>query len=549
MRQLYKKTVLLLIVVLLSQSVVWALPADLAAVKAKIDETAAFMLKQTPDIGVGSVGGEWTAMTLARSGYDVPADFYARYYRNVERYVEQKKGILHTRKYTEYSRLILALTAIGKDPYDVAGYDLIEPLGDYEKVIYQGINGPIFALIALDSGDYAMPQCRRAEVQATREMYIKTIINRQIPRDDGFSLEGIKGDPDITGMALQALAPYRDDPDVAAAIERALRFLSKAQRPDGGYESWGAPNSESVDQVIMALAALDIDINDPRFVKNGNTLMDNLLTFYGEGGGFMHVKPGDKNNGGGAAGVIDGMATDQGMYGLIAYRNYYEHKNHFYDMTDVARVATAPRDESQPLKIGAALISGLRYPTKDFSDIAQNDCRDSILAMARRGILNGVSDAAFAPQRPMTRAEFCTMIVRAMHLTEAERAMKFNDFKSTDWYYDYVKKAYQNGIINGRSETKFDPMGIITRQEAALMLYNSAAILDLDQTVSNAEKNTYLPGYIDFADIPNWSKSALTFAVKHGMIDVNRPRLSPAETVSRAELAFMMHKLLVAAGL
>ncbi len=549
MRQMHKKAILLLIVVLLSQSTAWALPADLADVKAKIAETAAFMLEKTPDIGVGSVGGEWTAMTLARSGYDVPADFYARYYRNVERYVKEKQGVLHTRKYTEYSRLILALTAIGKNPYDVAGYDLIEPLGDYEKVIYQGINGPIFAIIALDSGNYAMPQCAQAEVQATREMYIKTIINRQIPRDDGFSLEGIKGDPDITGMALQALAPYRDDPDVAAAIERALGFLSKAQRPDGGYESWGAPNSESVDQVIMALAALDIDINDPRFVKNGNTLMDNLLTFYGEGGGFMHVKPGDKNNGGAAAGVIDGMATDQGMYGLIAYRNYYENKNRFYDMTDVARVTTAPRDDSQPVKIGGALISGVCYPAKDFSDIAQSDYRESILAMAQRAILNGVSDDTFAPQRKMTRAEFCTMIVRAMNLTEAKRTMTFDDFKPSDWYYDYVKTAYQNGIINGRSETRFDPSGVITRQEAAMMLYNSAAILDLDQTVSTAEKNTYLPGYIDFAEIPDWSKQALTFAVKHGMIDVNRAALKPAEAVSRAELAFMMHKLLIAAGL
>lgn len=531
--------------------VTWALPSDLSTVRKNIAETASFMQKMTPNIKVGSVAGEWTAMTLARSGEAIPQEFFDRYYREVEKYVRQKKGILHTRKYTEYSRVILALTAIGKDPYNVAGYDLIKPLGDYENVIYQGINGPIFALIALDSGAYDMPICADAKVQATRQMYIDTIINRQIPRDDGFSLEGIKGDPDITGMALQALAPYKDDPAVADAIERALGYLSKAQNPDGGYESWGAPNSESVDQVIMALTALGIDPNDSRFVKNGSTLMDNLLTFYGEGGGFMHVKPGDQNNGGALPGVIDGMATDQGMYALIAYNRFYTGQNRFYDMTDVKKSTQSSQQDhiNQDTIIGQATISKVIYPNKTFSDIATSDHATAIVEMAKRGILNGVSDTTFEPNRPMTRAEFCTMIVRAFHLKANAGKMPFDDVAQSEWYYPYVKMAYQYNIVNGKSDSEFQPNGKINRQEAAQMLYNSATILAMDKAVNNAEKNTYLPGYTDFATIPSWSKTALTFAIKHEMIDINQPALNPTQTVTRAELAHMMYQLLISAGL
>ncbi len=539
----------LLFVLLLSQ-VIWAEPADLAKIEQYINENAAYMLKQTPDLQVGSVGGEWTAMDLARSGYDVPEDFYQRYYKVVEKYVKKKKGNLHKRKYTEYSRVILALTAIGKDPHDVAGYDLINPLGDYERVIYQGINGPIFALIALDSGNYEMPYCEEARVHATREMYIRTILSKQIPLDDGFSLDGRKGDPDITGMALQALAPYKSDPDVAAAIDKALVHLSKTQNADGGYSSWGAPNSESVVQVIVALTALGIDPNDERFVKNGHTMMDNLLTYYHAGGGFMHVRAGDQNNGGAAAGTVDGMATDQGMYGFIAYRNFYRGKNHFYDMSDVQKkTATEQAQENKDVKLGSALIPKIKAPNKQFSDISNSPYKEAILALASREILNGISDNQFAPKRFMTRAEFCTMIVKAMQLKTKGEGLRFSDVKKDDWYYKYINIAYANNLVKGKSTKIFDPNGKITRQEAAMLLYNSAEVLGMDKNIARSESNIYLPSYLDYAKIPAWSKDALTFSVKYKMIDINKTEIKPTEYITRGELSFMTYQLLLAAGL
>lgn len=101
-------------------------------------------------------------------------------------------GVLHPRKYTEYSRVILALTAIGADPRDVAGYDLLVPLGDFERTIAQGVNGAAFALLALDAGEYEIPRNPAAATQATRQMYVDTILARQLP-DGGWNLTGGDG--------------------------------------------------------------------------------------------------------------------------------------------------------------------------------------------------------------------------------------------------------------------------------------------------------------------------------------------------------------------
>ena len=194
---------------------------------AAIEDTAQYIYKTVKDPQVGSIGGEWAVLGLARSGYDVPDSYYQDYYATVEEYVEACDGVLHDKKYTEYSRVIVALSAIGKDARDVAGYDLTKPLADYDKTIWQGLNGPIWALIALDSAGYPMPEDPEAETQATRQMYIDRILECQLP-DGGWSLFGGTeaatsgdgtADPDITGMALQALAKYQDQPAVARATQ------------------------------------------------------------------------------------------------------------------------------------------------------------------------------------------------------------------------------------------------------------------------------------------------------------------------------------------
>ena len=269
---------------------------------------------------VNSIGGEWMVIGLARSGRTVPAG----YYDNVVDYVKanaDKNERLHRAKVTDNARVILALTAIGKDVTNVGGHNLLKGLDNMAYVQKQGINGPIFTLIALDSHNYPTMG------DVTREKLIQVILDAQLP-GGGWTLSGENADTDMTAMAIQALAPYyKTNETVKAAVDKALEALSALQRNDGGFGSWGTVNSESCAQVIVALTALGIDPTaDSRFVKNDLTVLDALASFYVTGGGFKHVA--DKGR--------DGMATEQGYYALAAYYRFVNAQTRLYDMTDVA---------------------------------------------------------------------------------------------------------------------------------------------------------------------------------------------------------------------
>lgn len=293
--------------------------ADLMANLDTIYKTTGDFMATLGTPTVNSIGGEWMVIGLARSGRTVPAG----YYDNVVEYVKAKADAnerLHPAKVTDNARVILALTAIGKDVTNVGGHNLLKGLDNMDYVQTQDINGPIFTLIALDSHNYPTMG------DVTREKLIQVILDAQLP-DGGWNLSGENADPDMTAMAIQALAPYyKTNETVKAAVDKALEVLSALQRTDGGFGIWGTVNSESCAQVIVALTALGIDPTaDSRFVKNGHTVLDALAGFYVTGGGFRHTAGGERND----------MATEQGYYALAAYYRFLNGQTRLYDMSDV----------------------------------------------------------------------------------------------------------------------------------------------------------------------------------------------------------------------
>ena len=285
----------------------------------KIYKTTGDFMAALGTPGVGSTGGEWMTIGLTRSGRPVPAG----YYDNVVEYVKAMADAnerLHRAKVTDNARVILALTAIGKDVTNVGGHNLLKGLDNMAYVQKQGINGPIWTLIALDSHNYPTMG------DVTREKLIQVILDAQLS-DGGWNLSGESADTDMTAMAIQALAPYyKTNETVKAAVDKALEALSALQRNDGGFGSWGTVNSESCAQVIVALTALGIDpATDSRFVKNGSTVLGALAGFYVDGGGFKHTADGERN----------GMATEQGYYALAAYFRFVNGQTSLYDMSDV----------------------------------------------------------------------------------------------------------------------------------------------------------------------------------------------------------------------
>ncbi len=300
---------------------------------------------------IGSVGGEWTVIGECRYGME-NAPWYRAYYNNITEHIKAIYNInkekyavgdwdnqflkLHKKRSTENSRIILALTSMGLDASNVEGYDLTGALSDMTYVKKQGINGPIFALIALDSGNYEIKPLvsGTAKTQVTREKLVTYILDNEL-KNGGFCLSGTSPDPDVTAMALQALAPYYKGNtavseqvrgQVTEAVNRGIRVLSEIQNEDGTYSSWGSKNAESTAQVLVALSSLGLDGDtDSRFIKNGHSVLDGLEQFYLTGkGAFEHVASDGGNQ----------MATEQAFYALVSYDRYKNNKNTLYDMTD-----------------------------------------------------------------------------------------------------------------------------------------------------------------------------------------------------------------------
>ena len=515
---------------------------------AAVSGSAAYVLDVVDNPQVGSVGGEWAIIGLARSGYEVPEEYYQDYYATVEAYVEACKGVLHEKKYTEYSRVIVALSAIGKDSTDVAGYNLLTPLGDYDKTIWQGLNGPIWALIALDSGSYDMPLNPDAETSATRDMYLDEILSRQLA-DGGWSLNGTGGskeaaNPDITGMALQALAKYRHRDDVAEAVDEALDCMSQKQDTDGGYASWGTANLESVVQVVVALTELGVSLDDDRFVKNGHTLLDNLLTFRQADGSFKHTADGGGNS---------QMSTEQGLYGLVAAQRALKGQNSLYRMGDALSVADSDGNESV---MGNGLEGKnpdvqsvpITAPGTTFDDIVFSDEITAIEGLAARKILNGYEDGTFRPDNTMTRAEFAATVVRSLGLTPAAVSV-FTDVASGEWYAGYVGTAYTYGIVTGRTATTFDSDGTITRQEAAVMVARAAKLCGMNTEMGTAAVRDMLAQFVDYVQVADWAREALAFCYSADILDQSALSIKPTAAITRSEIAQMIFNMLGSANL
>ena len=294
-------------------------------------------------------GAEWHILGLARSEYTDCDEIFEKYYEDLVKKLKDSKGVLSKNKYTDYSRAIMAVRAIGRNPRNIGGYDMVSKLLEKENVAKQGINGPVWALIALNTGGYADSS---GEFKKTAAEYVNDILEAE-KDGGGWSLNSSEtnADVDITAMALTALAPYcKENKNVKDAADRALAWLSEVQKDDGAYSSWGTVNSESCSQVTVALTSLGINpAKDERFIKNGKSVLDGLLGFYTDGG-FKHI----------SSGKPDGMATYQGYYALTAYFRFTGGKTSLYDMSDAGDTAPAALTKAKIVSVKSVSKKGIK---------------------------------------------------------------------------------------------------------------------------------------------------------------------------------------------
>ncbi len=303
----------------------------------------------------GTTAGEWTVFSLARGGYFAKdSQYFADYYDRIVEYVNTEaakidlNGALHKSKSTDNSRLIMALAAIGKDATSVGDWDLVEAYSanGINWIKKQGLNGTIWALIALDCGGY------KTSDPTIREQCVGDLLAKQHD-DGGWSLMAnvtTASNVDITGMALTALYPYRDQPEVKAACEEAIAWMSEVQLTTGGFPYGSSETSESCAWAIVSLTMWGINPDtDPRFVKDGKSAVDNLLSYYNEED-KMFAHQGTQSN---------AMATDQCCYALVAYDRFINGKTGLYDYSDVTFESVVPETDEMTATLGLpAQING-----------------------------------------------------------------------------------------------------------------------------------------------------------------------------------------------
>ena len=298
-------------------------------------DTKKYIQNNVPAPVVASDRGEWAVLGLARAGVALSDAYIQAYYDKVVAYVKANigsDGVLvdpesHNPTVTDNERIILALTAIGKDPANVGGKNLLAALQDRNIMQVTNtsdtdINGLVFGLLALNSGNY------------TQDSYwlVQAILTQQNEDGSWSASADTKptGDVDMTAMALQALAPYCNeggDTTVNAAVDKALQWLTAK------YKNTGYTSAESCAQVVVALSALQLNANsDSSFVKTVDgaptSVLGDLLRYYlGEGQGFKHAA---------SLKTADQKATEQALYAMAAYERYCRRTNALYDMTDAA---------------------------------------------------------------------------------------------------------------------------------------------------------------------------------------------------------------------
>jgi len=365
---------------------------------------------------------DWEAYALAAAGADVPAAYLA----GVEALLKSREGSF--RNVTDYERIAIGIAAAGGDPSRFAGYNVMERIVENERMTAQGTNGPIFALVALDAAEYEPSP----DALWTRDALLDWLIERQ-NEDGGWPLaDGDASNVDLTAMAVVAMAPYAEREDAGRAIDRAVTWLSSVQLDNGGYALGGEETSESAAQVLLALAALGIDpVSDVRFVKPNGNVVSNLLSYRQSDGGFAH-----------AAGQPSGsIPTEQALSALAKYRQFAAAD----DSIDTATYADASRISPWAL--------------------------EAVEKAQAHGLMEGVGDRRFAPQQPMTRAQFVAVLLRLLGVEpNAGASSGFADVSDDDWFAGYVAKASEMGFVQGTTAATFEPHRSLTRQELATLL-------------------------------------------------------------------------------
>ena len=175
----------------------------------------------------------------------------------------------------------------------------------------------------------------------------------------------------------------------------------------------------------------------------------------------------------------------------------------------------------------------------EFSDVAGHWAQEQIEHMARQGVINGMDDGTFQPDSSVTRAQFATMLVKALELPTGEGNGSFTDVSESEWYAPYAVAARRAGIVNGYEDGSFQPEREISRQEMAILLRAVCAKQGLYEDLTDIRI------FSDWEQIALWAAESVQAVVGFGLMQgMDDGTFSPECGATRAQAAVVLCRLL-----
>ena len=203
-------------------------------------------------------------------------------------------------------------------------------------------------------------------------------------------------------------------------------------------------------------------------------------------------------------------------------------------------------DDSFAERVGELYMNGSKtvYAAwEPFDDAGRGDWfYDSVVYVYENGLMDGVSDTLFDPDGTVTRAQLVTMLWRLDGEPSVNYALPFTDVSGGEWYAEAVRWAAGEGIVNGVSETEFAPNAAVTREQLAAILHRYAQHKGYDVSIG---ESTNILSYSDFASISEYAISAMQWVCGEGIITgVTESTLEPRGTATRAQSAAILMRFL-----
>lgn len=172
----------------------------------------------------------------------------------------------------------------------------------------------------------------------------------------------------------------------------------------------------------------------------------------------------------------------------------------------------------------------------DFVDFPNDWSQGAMTAAVENGLLGGVGDGRIAPQGEVTRAQMAAIINRAFGAEKQAPLSSYSDVAADAWYAVDMAKAVQMGTFSGTGNGLLEPDRAITREEAFSVLARAFAL--------EAGDDSSLASFSDGAQVSSWAKGSVSAMVAAGYVNgSDGNRLNPQQTITRAEFAAVMSKI------